>query len=82
LLLSVIMVSNAWVLPATCIPRTRVHIPVVCLSTPNDIESDENQVTKSFDEAGQGLRDQEDSRRMEEAGDFDSNPAVSVSCCC
>ena len=60
---------------------------MIYLSTPNDIESDENQVTKSFDEAGQGLRDQEDSRRMEEAGDFDSNPAVSIivlwfSCLC
>jgi hypothetical protein len=69
-----ISLSNAWVLPAsTSIKSTR---KVCRFSTPNDQESDK-KVT-SFDEAGQGLRDEEDNRRMEEAGDFDSNPAVST----
>lgn len=36
----------------------------------------------SFDEAGKGLLEEEDAVRLEESGDFDTNPAVrSVDCC-
>lgn len=72
-----ISLSNAWVLPASTSIKSNRR---VCrFSTPNDQESEE-KVT-SFDEAGQGLRDEEDNRRMDEAGDFDSNPAVSIVFC-
>lgn len=37
--------------------------------------------SKSFDDAGRSLVDEEDQKRMEEMGDFDDNPSVSPRGC-
>ena len=45
-------------------------------------EEDDNQsakiAQKSFDDAGDTLRSEEDSERLNEMGDYDANPAVRV----
>ena len=38
---------------------------------------DDSPKSTSFDDAGRSLVDEEDKKRMEEMGDFDSNPNVS-----
>ena len=77
--------THAWIVPSrvatvTCTSRRR-H--TARFSSPPDKEEVDRQVNEetevanvSFDEAGKGLMDEEDRIRMEEAGDFDSNPAV------
>jgi hypothetical protein len=87
--------AHAWVIPST---RTLLKSPSTTyrharlFSTPpekQDQEIDEDKINKeielqniSFDEAGKGLLEEEDAVRLEESGDFDTNPAVRTFVCC
>lgn len=85
---SILLVTLAsFLLPVTlhafCIPRAKTrHIGhQTLLATSNSQEETDEDNPKiamtSFDQAGAGLIEEEDRKRMEAMGDFDVNPNVS-----
>ena len=49
-------------------------------TTPAEAEEETVIRRTSFDQAGASLIEEEDRKRLEEMGDFDSNPSVRVDC--
>lgn len=81
--------AHAWVVPSTTIslksPSSTTRNARLFSTPPEkqDQEVDEDKINKeielqniSFDEAGKGLLEEDDAVRLEESGDFDTNPAV------
>ena len=53
-------------------------LTAVGATTGGDDEEDEKIERTTFDQAGKSLIDEEDKKRLEQMGDFDANPDVSI----
>lgn len=85
LLLSLLIVQSAvgWTPTLMTGPfRTGTHhrtqSPVALFSSQEDKDDNEKVERTSFDQAGASLIEEEDQKRMEQMGDFDSNDSVST----
>lgn len=74
-----LLTAEAWLTVHPTVARGIMHQrrSVVLRSSTNEDEGETPPERTSFDQAGQSLMDEEDRKRLEEMGDFDSNPAVS-----
>lgn len=73
-----LLMLEAWVPAATPrVPRTVSVSKRTLLFQSSEQEGNDDIVDRtSFDQAGRSLIEEEDQKRMEQMGDFDSNPAV------
>ena len=65
-----------WAPTAITLSRPRTTQKLVLFSSGEDLEDFEQIERTSFDQAGASLIEEEDQKRMEQMGDFDSNDSV------